>query len=172
VPSVRDRRLGADFEKVQALTRNSGGSLRIEVAAGRPPDAYVLMFRCRGIAGRTTTGKAQYRDVHTVEITLPAAYPAQAPYVRFREPMFHPHVFAGTNVVCIGGWTISEQLDQLVLSLGALIQYDPQYINFDSPANRVALDWVRGNMELFPLDSTTFRGPEKSAVAIEWRDLQ
>jgi len=168
--SVRSRRLAADHEKLAALAAASGGTIAIESSNGRPPDSYTLRYRCRGVAA-VAGDSPSYRDTHSLCLELPLGYPIQAPLVRFLTPIFHPHVFPGTHVVCIGTWTINEQLDQLVLRLGALIQYDPQYFNFASPANATAAEWARRHLRRFPVDSVTFRDAVRPDEPIAWRSL-
>jgi ubiquitin-protein ligase len=167
--SVRDRRLTADFDKIQALVRDSGRTVRLESSSGRPPDQYVLGYQCRGISALAS--EPSFREAHSVQIQLPATYPVHAPTVRFLSPIVHPHIFAGTNIVCIGGWTINEQLDQLVLRIGAIIQWDPQYFNFGSPANQAAAEWAKRNQRRLPLGAVTFKGGSRKTSGVEWKEL-
>jgi hypothetical protein len=125
--TVRDRRLGSDYEKLQHLVKSSGGSLVIESVSGRPPSEYVIGYKCRGIES-LRGGAPVFRDYHLVRIHLPVAYPSGAgrPVAQFLTPTYHPHVFSN-NVICLGTTTISEYLDALVLRIGSIIQFDPQY---------------------------------------------
>lgn len=170
--SVRDRRLTADFESVTRLLAGSGSAIELASTSGRPPVQYVLTYRCPGILRLVDGQKTEITQSHSVQIDLPAAYPAQAPTVRFLTPIFHPHVWPQTNLVCIGRWTISEQLDQLLLRIGALIQYDPQYFDFKSPANRAAAEWAARSMRLFPLGSITFKRENDTGQTIDWKELK
>jgi ubiquitin-protein ligase len=170
--SVRDRRLESDWEKVNQLAQHSGGTIRIVSTSGRPPHSYVITFRCRGIE-RVNQHRPVFRDEHTLRIQFPAAYPSPAgrPVVSFVTPIFHPHVFPNQNV-CLGSTLVGEYLDSLVLRLGALIQCDPKYFDFNSPANREAAEWARQNLSLFPLGHCSFVEKENSRSEVEWTDLR
>ena len=170
--SVRERRLAADHERIKELSAASGSALEIVSATGRPPSQYVLTYRCPGLARLLSGRKPEIAQLHSVQIDLPAGYPIQGPLVRFLTPIFHPHVFPNTNLVCIGTWTINEQLDQLVLRIGALIQGDPQYLNFSSPANHVAADWTKANMRALPFGTVTFKQAQGVRFAIDWKELK
>lgn len=170
--SVRERRLSAEFESVTRLIASSGSTIELASTSGRPPVQYVLTYRCPGIVRLIGGQKADIKQSHSVQIDVPASYPGQPPIVRFLTPIFHPHVWSATNLVCIGKWTISEQLDQLLLRIGALIQYDPQYFDFKSPANTTAAEWAARNMRLFPLGSVTFKRTHDVGPAIDWKELK
>ena len=170
--SVRDRRLQADYEKVRRLAQESGGALVLESTKGKPPDQYIIKYLCRGLASLGPRNSATYSDTHSIQIDLPSIYPGQAPAVKFLKKIFHPHVYE-SGLMCIGRWTINEQLDQLILRIGAIIQYDPQYINFQSPANRNAAEWAMQNMNMFPLGNITFKKEiEPSKWSVEWTNLK
>ncbi len=156
--NARDLRLEADYAGLLALAKGSGGTLVIDSMKGRPPDEYLLTFRCRSIE-RLRDSKPVYRHFHRVQIRLPARYPAPVapPQVRMLTPIFHPHVFPNLEV-CMGSWQTSEYLEDFVLRLGALIQYDRSYMNVRDPANEEAVDWARKNLLLLPTDTCTFRG--------------
>lgn len=154
--SVRQRRLGEDFRMVTELVAASGVALTIIETRGTPPETYVLKYQCRGIE-RIDRDAPVYRIEHRVRIELPAAYPAQQPVAIMLTPIFHPHVFS-TSIICLGKrWTPAEYLDSLILRIGAIIQYDPQYFDFLSPANREAASWAQGHMRLFPVGRCNFR---------------
>jgi hypothetical protein len=172
MPTVRERRLASDFEKVQGLARNSGGSIQVDFTMGSPPHRYTITMRCRGVS-RLNGISPVYRDTHTFTIELPAAYPSPAgrPLVTFSTPIFHPHVFSN-QTVCLGSSLVGEYLDGLILRIGSLIQYDPQYFDFNSPANRVAAEWAKRNMGLFPLGNCPFKASLAGSSAITWTDLK
>jgi hypothetical protein len=176
--NARDLRLQSDYAGVLALVHASRGTLRIDEVKGRPPDAYTLTYRCRGIES-LKAGKPVYRATHSVRIQLPARYPAPSapPIVKMLTPIFHPHVYPNLEV-CMGSWQTSEYLEDFVLRLGALIQYDRIYMNVRDPANEEAVDWARKNLILLPTDHCTF-GSEaltpapivEPAPPILWQDL-
>jgi ubiquitin-protein ligase len=170
-PTVRHRRLTADFQMVQTLASNSGGTLAIERVAGDPPERYIVVYRCKGIE-RLEGTRPVYRDVHRVQIDLSASYPAQKPAAAMLTPLFHPHVFAN-NVICLGAkWTVAEYLDSLILRIGSIIQYDPQYFDFNSPANKTAATWAQQNMRLFPIGRCTFKLPRQASGTISWTNIK
>lgn len=182
MPGARDMRLQADYEHLRALAANSGGALNIESALGRPPDQYVLLYRCRGIE-RLVGEKPVYRDMHRVRIKLPAHYPAPSapPVVEMLTPIYHPHVFPNL-AVCMGSWQTTEYLEEFALRLGALLQYDRRYLNIKDPANEQAMYWVSRNLALLPTDTRDFAGGVAQAEEMpveddnqrlwhEWLDL-
>jgi ubiquitin-protein ligase len=169
--TVRHRRLQADLQMVQSLVSNSGGTLVIGGVSGNPPESYVMQYRCKGIE-RIDQGHPVYREIHRVQIDLAASYPAQQPKDTMLTPIFHPHVFTH-NLICLGKrWTPAEYLDSLVLRIGAIIQYDPQYFDFNSPANTAAAAWARQNMRLFPIGRCNFKVVQRPTGAISWTNIK
>ena len=167
---VRQRRLTADHQRLKALVESSGGTLSIESAAGDPPEVYVLLYKCRGIE-RLNSDAPVYRDSHRVQIRLPAIYPALQPLCTMLTPLYHPHVWQN-NMVCLGkSWRPAEYLDLLALRLGAIIQCEPQYFDFEHPANREAAEWTRQHMSLFPLDTCKFWVPPDPMAQIQWTEM-
>lgn len=154
--NARDLRLQSDYVHLRALAAQSGGTLRIEKTAGSPPDTYVLVYQCRTIEC-LVDGKPLYRTFNRVEIKLPARYPApfDPPKVRMLTPIWHPHVYKNL-IVCMGDWTTSEYLDAFALRLGALLQFEKEYLDVRDAANEEAIDWARRNLLLFPTDTCTF----------------
>ncbi|MCW3095689.1 MAG: hypothetical protein JWL77_1307 [Chthonomonadaceae bacterium] len=155
--NARDLRLGSDYQHLRKLADESGGTLAIEMAKGRPVDQYVLVYRCRGIE-RLENGRPVYRDLHRVSIRLPSKYPAPIapPVVQLLTPLYHPHVYTNL-VVCMGRWQTSEFLDDFALRLGALLQFEREYLAIKDPANEQAVEWAKRNRILFPTDTCTFR---------------
>ena len=154
--NARDLRLQSDYQHLRSLAAGSGGTLAIESVKGRPIDQYVLVYRCRGIE-RLEHGRPVYRDLHRVSIRLPAKYPAPIapPVVQLLTPLYHPHVYANL-VVCMGSWQTSEFLDQFALRLGALLQFEREYLAIKDPANEEAVEWAKKNRLLFPTDTCIF----------------
>jgi ubiquitin-protein ligase len=170
--SVRQRRLNEDYRMVTELIAASGSTLSIKESRGSPPETYLLNYRCKGIE-RVECDTPVYRNEHRVCIELPAVYPAQQPVATMLTPIFHPHVFP-TSVICLGRrWTPAEYLDSLILRIGAIIQYDPQYFDFSSPANRDAASWAQRHMRLFPVGRCSFREPlSASSGEMLWTNIK
>ncbi len=169
ISAVVNKRLRADYEKVLLLLRASGGTIELTSVNGTPPRDYEFTYHCRGIE-RLQGVNPVIRDVHRVKITLPANYPHEKPTVIMLTPIFHPHVFVN-NTVCIGNWVINESLDNLILRIGAIIQYDPNYFDFRSPANPEAKNWAERYMHLFPIGKCSFRAVARAQGAIQWMNL-
>lgn len=155
--NARDLRLQSDYQHLKALADGSGGTLVIETATGRPPDQYVLLFKCRSIE-RLADGKPVYRTLHRMKIRLPAKYPAPSapPQAQMLTPIFHPHVYPNGEI-CMGSWETSEYLDMFVLRMGASLQFDRRYLNVRDPANEQATYWANRNLILLPTDTCTFQ---------------
>lgn len=155
--NARELRLQSDYHHLRKLADESGGTLAIESVKGRPIDQYVLVYRCRGIE-RLENGRPVYRDLHRVSIRLPSKYPAPIapPVVQLLTPLYHPHVYKNL-VVCMGSWQTSEFLDEFALRLGALLQFEREYLAIKDPANEEAVEWAKRNRLLFPTDTCTFR---------------
>jgi ubiquitin-protein ligase len=156
--NAREIRLSSDYTHLQALARESGGTLIIDSVKGDPPTEYVLTYRCRGIEA-IKDGHPVYRTTHKVRIRLPSRYPSPAapPQVEVLTPLFHPHVYPN-RTVCLGVWQTSEFLDELALRLGAMLQFDRRCLNIKDPANEEAVAWAQKNLLLLPTDNRAFRG--------------
>lgn len=149
--TVRQRRLQSDYERLTASVAAHTPRLMIESARGNPPETYVIAFHSPSIAelrGAIPVFCARQR----MKIEMPADYPAVPPLVTALAPMFHPHVWPRTNIVCLGPWNITESLDSLVLRLDSLVRFEPSQLNWKSVANQEAADWAVRNQHLFPLD--------------------
>jgi len=68
-------------------------------------------------------------------------------------PIFHPNILSAEQGggVCIGSWTPSESLADLVVRVGEMVQY--REYNPDDVLNREAAAWAAANSERFPVDS-------------------
>lgn len=157
--NARDLRLQTDYESLQTLVEQSEGALEIEHAVGRPPDQYVIIYRCRSIE-RLDDGKPVFTGAHHMRIRLPARYPLPSapPRLELLTPLYNPHIYPNLQV-CLGNWQTTEYLDELVARVGALIQFDRRILNLRDPANPEAMEWVRKNFLLLPTDDKVF-GPQ------------
>jgi ubiquitin-protein ligase len=164
VPNARDLRLQADYDHLVEVAEQSGGALRIESVSGKPPDTYVLVYRCRGIEA-VVNDRPVYRNLHRVRIRLPARYPAPSapPVVEMLTPIFHPHVYPN-QTVCMGSWVTTEYLEEFALRLGALFQFERQFLNPMDPANPQAMAWTSRNLLLLPTDTCPFMAEARSNV--------
>jgi ubiquitin-protein ligase len=82
---IRDKRLLHEFERMKALKAES--SLIDFSAKGKPPDEYLVLFKCRGFAEEDVIS-----EKHIVWIYLHAEYPQKPPLVRWKTPIFHPNI--------------------------------------------------------------------------------
>lgn len=162
--SVRDKRLKNDFQALSDLVNNSAGSLAIISTIGNPPYEYVIEYRCLGIE-KLQGDEPVFRNSHQVNISLGNNYPKQQPSAKFLTPIFHPNVYLDLKV-CLGfKWTMAETLTELVRRIGKIIQYSPDVLNLNSPANGKAKRWAASNMHRFPVDTQTFK------FELIWRDM-
>lgn len=145
--SPRLRRLMLDHERLQ---RRFGDwpLIRIEEAAGTPPERYRFEFLVTGLE-TSGAGSIQERNHHLVEIQLSLGYPRRMPQCKILTPIFHPN-FDQTSI-CIGDfWAASEGLDDLVVRIARMIAY--QEYNTKSPLNGLAAKWAAENQALLPVD--------------------
>jgi len=145
-PAIRLRRLAADYENMLRLSRESE-RITFE-ASGRPPDTYIVTYRCRGLFKRG--GSLLLSERHQTEFILHAEYPLYPPHLRQLTPIYHPN-FHGESI-CINerNWAPSESLSDLVLHIGNMIVY--RNYNPNSALNAEAAVWANNNRRLFPLD--------------------
>ena len=167
---IREKRLENDFKELSQLVNNSGGTLAIASTQGKPVEVYTIEYRCKGIES-LRNNQPVYRTTHRVEITLGNNYPREKPNAKFITPIFHPNVYTSLNV-CLGSeWTMAENLSELVIRIGKIIQYSDDVLNLKSPANSAAKNWAKNNMQRFPVDSQTFKANKKPTSTIVWNDF-
>lgn len=153
-PRVRIRRLRAEYERLREL-HDSGGLVSIEETVGDPPDRYKILFTCRGIAA-IVDDQPVYSDLHRVQIVLTNDFPAVQPLLEWLTPIFHPNI-SENGQVCIGGWYPAKMLDQLILSLGNMIQYKNYAVH--DPLRHDASQWAIAHKEQLPVDKRSLFGP-------------
>jgi ubiquitin-protein ligase len=85
--SIREDRLYKELARMEELTR---ASTLIEFEArGTPPDEYMVVFRCTGMASAEQT-----RGEHLAHIYLHTEHPRLPPQVSILTPSFHPNIAA------------------------------------------------------------------------------
>lgn len=151
---IRETRLRNDYKRIRDLV-NRSDLIRIKLTDGDPPEKYLIQFTCRGVEKLTSTGRPIYRDVHEVSIYLHAEYPLKQPQLKWRTPIFHPNIHS-TGAVCIGAWWPAKTLDELILTLGEMVQY--KNLGPKDPMNSKAASWALRNKRNFPVDSRPLKG--------------
>ena len=151
---IRETRLRNDHRRIRDLV-NRSEFIHLMLAEGNPPEKYWIRFTCKGVESVTSSGKPHYRDVHDVSIYLHAEYPLKQPQLKWKTPIFHPNIHV-TGAVCIGAWWAAKTLDELLMTLGEMIQYK----NYDprDPMNSKAAAWALRNKRLFPVDRRDLKG--------------
>jgi len=151
---IRENRLRNDYQRIQNLVDRSD-LIHIVSTEGSPPEKYLIRYTCRGVERLGNGNRPEYRDVHEVAIYLHAEYPLKQPQLKWKTPIFHPNIHV-TGAVCIGAWWPAKFLDDLILSMGEMVQYK----NFDprDPMNSRAAAWALRNKGLFPVDKRPLKG--------------
>lgn len=159
---IRETRLRNDYERVRDLAHRSE-FISILATDGDPPEKYLIRYTCRGIEKVAPSGSPVLCDVHEVSLYLHAEYPLKQPQLKWQTPIFHPNIHV-TGAVCIGAWWPAKTLDELLLTLGEMIQYK----NFDpkDPMNSRAASWSLRHKHLFPIDKRELKGQSLSDLII------
>jgi len=152
--NIRETRLRNDHKQIRNLV-NRSEFIHIMSTDGDPVEKYLLRFTCKGVEKIDTSGRPIIRQQHDVSIYLHAEYPLKQPQLKWLTPIFHPNIHV-TGAVCIGAWWAAKTLDELILTLGEMIQYK----NFDpkDPMNSKAAAWAMRHKRLFPIDSRSLKG--------------
>jgi ubiquitin-protein ligase len=151
---VKPGACGNDYERVRDLV-NRSEFVHILSTEADPPERYLIRFTCKGVEKLRPNGEPVYREAHEVSLYLHAEYPLKQPQLKWLTPIFHPNIHV-TGAVCIGAWWPAKTLDEMLLTLGEMIQYK----NFDpkDPMNSRAAAWALRQKNLFPIDSRPLKG--------------
>lgn len=151
---IRETRLRNDYSRVRELVDRSE-LISIMETDGSPPERYRIRFTCRSVEKIRPNGSPLVREVHDVAVYLHAEYPLKQPQLKWLTPIFHPNIHV-TGAVCIGAWWPAKTLDELLLTLGEMVQYK----NFDpkDPMNSKAAAWALRHGHLFPIDKRDLKG--------------
>ena len=146
----RLRRLHADMAAMQELAR--GSDFITSTSQGNPPDRYLVTYTCRGLIWNPAAAQPEIAEHHEAEFYLHRDYPRRPPQITWRTLIFHPNILSVSEGggVCIGGWTPSESLADLVLRVGEMIQF--RSYNPGDVLNREAAAWVEANASRLPVD--------------------
>lgn len=150
---IRETRLRNDYKRVRELVERSE-LIHILTTDGDPPERYHIQFTCRGVEN-INGDKPVYRNVHEVSLYLHAEYPLKQPQMKWLTPIFHPNIHI-TGAVCIGAWWPAKTLDELLLTLGEMVQY--KNLGPKDPMNSKAAAWALRNKHLFPIDNRSLKG--------------
>lgn len=150
----RETRLRNDYRQIQELVYRSE-LIQIARTEGDPVEKYLIRYVCQGVESINAAGRPILRDVHEVSIYLHAEYPLKQPQLKWLTPIFHPNIHV-TGAVCIGAWWPAKTLDELLLTMGEMVQYK----NFDpkDPMNSKAASWALRNRGIFPVDKRPLKG--------------
>lgn len=159
---IRETRLQNDYQRIRELVDRSE-FIHVLSTEGNPPEKYIIRFTCRGVEKITNTDRPIYRESHEVSIYLHAEYPLKQPQLKWLTPIFHPNIHV-TGAVCIGAWWPAKTLDELLLTLGEMVQYK----NYDpkDPMNSKAATWALRNKRNFPVDDRDLKGQSLSDLIV------
>lgn len=151
---IRETRLRNDHQRIRDLV-NRSELIHILHTDGSPPEKYHMQFTCRGVEKLGAGGKPILRERHEVSIYLHAEYPLKQPQLKWLTPIFHPNIHS-SGAVCIGAWWPAKTLDELLLTLGEMVQY--KNLGPKDPMNSKAAAWALRNKRLFPIDPRPLKG--------------
>jgi ubiquitin-protein ligase len=138
----RQRRLLADLHYMQELAARDD---RVSFQAdGDPPELYTVLLNRTGLA-RQGHGELVLRHIHRFSVYLHLDYPRRPPQFAWLTPIFHPNILSPdrNGGVCIGIWSASESLADLVLRVAAMVEY--RSFNAADALDLEAAAWVRAN---------------------------
>lgn len=135
----RYRRLLADLGHMNELAdQNTAVGFRAE---GDPPETYHVMISVPGLV-REQDGRLRVRSVHRCTIYLHSEYPRRPPVVTWLTPILHPNILGPdrNGGVCLGAWSPSESLADVVRRLVDLVSY--RSFNADDALDNDTARWI------------------------------
>ena len=145
----RQHQLRSDFLAMTAQFA-SHQYVSITQTIGTPPDRYVVLYKVDGLH---QTGKSiESKQEHSVEISLPSAYPLDAPVCKSISPVYHPN-FSRDIIDVAGFWKKSPSLTALVVHIGNMIIF--KEYSTENAINAEAAKWTMRNKEILPLSTVT-----------------
>ncbi len=148
--NVRLLRLQSDYDTIRRLVRVHP-YIETEGVSGNPPEVYRLFLTVRSLQQRGE--EIFFVDRHRLEITLPRAYPRDAPICRMLTPVFHPNI--APHAVCItDNWSAAESLSSVIMRVCEMLAF--QSYNVKSPLNGEAAQWTAQHLKELPTDKREF----------------
>ena len=147
-------RLSEEYTELMNMSdycRRCGGRIEVKpenVKNGWPPEEYIVIFRCKGVAGITKENKPVYAELHKVRITLNSGFPGTEPALEWLTPIWHPNILhVPPHNVCthnLDSWWPGQRLVNLILKLGDLVQYKHYHAvdEFPYPLDKKVAEWV------------------------------
>jgi ubiquitin-protein ligase len=164
----RNLRLKNDY---QEMCKIRGSIIDWEPLEGNAPyiTKYKLIVKVNSIIGSEPT----YRNEHVLEVLLSPSHPDSPPLVTMisNPVIFHPHWYTN-NRYCYGSYSYEESLGTFVIRMIKSLQFNPNYINEKSPANRSALGWYKSNKHLTPCDKQLLPDPSRTSKTFTFNDTQ
>jgi hypothetical protein len=107
---------------------------------GTPPERYLITINAVGLA--VEDGCVVTRSSHECEAYLHHDYPRRPPVVTWQTPVLHPNLLGPerNGGVCIGDWSASESLADLVVRLTDLVSY--QAFSAADALDQDAAEWT------------------------------
>ncbi|WP_028060982.1 ubiquitin-conjugating enzyme E2 [Candidatus Solirubrobacter pratensis] len=135
----RERRLVVDHHELREL--EASGVVAV-TASGSPPECYSVRFTAPGLAPGED-GIPVARDEHEFAVYLHLDYPRRPPVITWCTPVFHPNLLGPDRHggVCIGSWSPSESLRDLVVRLVELAGW--RAFGLADALNIAAAAWAR-----------------------------
>jgi hypothetical protein len=125
--------------------------IETEGVSGNPPEVYRLFLTVRSLQQRGE--EIFFVDRHRLEISLPRAYPRDAPICRMLTPVFHPNI--APHAVCItDNWSAAESLSSVIMRVCEMLAF--QSYNIKSPLNGEAAQWTAQHLKELPTDKREF----------------
>ncbi len=155
--TIRDQRLRADFEAMEAL--KAASTILDFQQVGEPPDRYTVTFRGKGLRRDASTDKVEQLDSHECEIRLTLSYPQRSPDIRWLTPLFHPNISFGGFIRLrdVGvSWTEDLCLDVVCERLWDVARL--AYYDLENATNHTAKCWLQEQRDVtLPVDLRPLR---------------
>ena len=138
-------------EEFAEINRCFSGHPQISIvsADGSPVNQYVIEYRLNGLV-QLDDGEVVQSDQHRVEISLSFGFPHFPPNCRPLTKIFHPDMDPSAIKIA-EFWADSTSLVNLILHIGNMVCW--QVYSPDAGFNQAALDWLKANESLIPMDT-------------------
>jgi hypothetical protein len=155
----RQRLLGDELRGMESLQAESTGFTF--VGFGAPPHRYQVTFRCKGLVG-FSGDHPQFSNEHRAEITLHPDYPLSedSMEIHWLTDILHPNIDR-EHGPCVKGTPLGGNITVVEICefLAEMIQYMRYNVanHWTSESSIRAVEWIKENRHLLPLDRTPLR---------------